>query len=84
MFLFIPVGMFISLLFYQPLTRLFSRLPLPGIVPRGMILDGLESDLKLVLSGWYATYLNSLFFLDLIRFSAAMPISIFWFAWWAI
>jgi len=81
MFLFIPFGMLISLLLYQPLTRLFSRLPLPWIVPRGMVLDEPESHLKLVLSGWYATYFNSLFSLDLIRFSAAMPISLFWFAW---
>ena len=56
MFLFIPFGMFIALVLYQPLTELFSRLPLPGIVPRGMVLDELESDLKLVLTGWYATY----------------------------
>jgi len=80
MFLFIPLGMFIALVLYQPLTRLFSRLPLPGIVPRGMELDELESDLKLVLSGWYANYyFDSWFSLDLIRFSAAMPISLFWF-----
>jgi len=50
--------MFTSLLLYRPLTRLFSRLPLPGIVPKGMVLDELESDLKLVLSGWYALYLD--------------------------
>lgn len=81
MFLFIPVGMFISLLLYRPLTRLFSRLPLPGIVPRGMVLDELESDLKLVLSGWYALYFDYLFSLDLICFSVAMPISLVWFAW---
>jgi len=62
MFLFIPVGMFVSLLLYQPLTRLFSRLPLPGIVPRGMVLDELESDLKLVLSGCVAMPISQLWF----------------------
>jgi hypothetical protein len=81
MFLFIPLGMVIALLLYQHLTRLFVRLPLPGIVPKGMALDDSESDLKLVLSGWYVGCSNSWLSLGLICFSAAMPISLFWFAW---
>jgi hypothetical protein len=81
MFLFIPLGMFIALLLYQHLTRLFARLPLPGIVPKGMALDDSESNLKLVLSGWYVAYSDCWSSLGLIRFSAAMPISLFWFAW---
>jgi hypothetical protein len=53
MFLFIPLGMFIALILYQRLTELFARLPLPGVVPKDMVLEDFESHLKLVLSGWY-------------------------------
>ena len=60
MFLFIPLGMIIALLSYQFLTELFARLPLPGIVPNGMVLDEPERNLKLVLSGWYAIYFHFL------------------------
>jgi hypothetical protein len=63
MFLFIPLGMFVSLLLYKRLTGLLARLPLPGIVPKGMVLDDSESNLKLVLSGWYAIYFQFLIFL---------------------
>ena len=74
--------MFTALVLYQPLTMLFSRLPLPGIVPRGMELDEVESGLKLVVCGWYANYyFDSWISLDLIRFSVAMPISLLWFGW---
>jgi len=51
MFLFIPLGMFIALILYQRLMELFTRLPLPGIVPKDMVLEDSESHLKLVLSG---------------------------------
>ena len=81
MFLFIPLGMLAALLPYQRLAELFARLPLPGIVPTGMVLDEAESNLKLVLSGWYAIYSDSRLSLGLIRFSFAMPVSLFWFAW---
>ncbi|KAI0306294.1 MFS general substrate transporter [Multifurca ochricompacta] len=50
MFLPIVAGMFVLIAGYQPLTRLFARLPLPGIVPQGKVLAPLESDLKLVIS----------------------------------
>jgi hypothetical protein len=59
MFLFIPLGMFIALLLYQRCVELFARLPFPGIVPKGMVLDLPESHLKLVLSGWYVVYFLS-------------------------
>jgi hypothetical protein len=59
MFLFIPLGMSIALLLYQRCVELFARLPFPGIVPKGMVLDLPESHLKLVLSGWYAVYFLS-------------------------
>jgi hypothetical protein len=72
--------MFISLLLYQHLVGLFARLPLPGIVPEGMVLDDSESNLKLVLSGWYVIFSNSWSSLGPIYFSVAMPISLFWFA----
>jgi hypothetical protein len=60
MFLFIPLGMFTALLLYRRLTALLARLPLPGIVPKGMVLDDFETNLKLVLSGWYAIYFQFL------------------------
>ena len=65
MFLFLPVGMLIALILYRRLVELFARLPLPGIVPKDMVLEDLESHLKLVLSGWYAIYFHSWFSLSL-------------------
>jgi len=61
MFLFIPLGMLIALILYQRFLELFARLPLPGIVPKDMVLEDFESHLKLVLSGWYAIYFHSCF-----------------------
>ena len=58
MFLFIPPGMFIALILYQRHTELFARLPLPGIVPKDMVLEDPESHLKLVLSGSYAIHFH--------------------------
>jgi hypothetical protein len=85
MFLFIPLGMIVALILYQRLLEVFARLPLPGVVPKDMVLEDLESQLKPVLSGWYAIYFHSWFSLAshpfLIRFSALMPICLFWFGW---
>lgn len=72
MFLFIPLGMFTALLLYRPLTALLARLPLPGIVPKGMVLDDSETNLKLVLSGWYAIHFQLLILLET-SFVSALP-----------
>jgi hypothetical protein len=58
-FLFIPLGIVIALVLSQRLTKLFDRLPLPGIVPKEVILEEYEGNLKLVLSGWYEIYIHS-------------------------
>jgi len=59
MFLFIPIGMLIVLALFQPLAKLFARLPLPGIVPKDMPLAEPESRLMFALSAWYAIYFGS-------------------------
>ena len=61
MFLFIPLGMFVALILFQRLMEVFARLPLPGVVPKDTVLEDSESQLKLVLSGWYAIYLHPWF-----------------------
>jgi hypothetical protein len=56
MFLFIPLGMPLALILCQRCTDLSSRLPLPGIVPKGQALTSAENGLVLVLPAWYATH----------------------------
>ncbi|KAI0293552.1 MFS general substrate transporter [Russula brevipes] len=62
MFLFIPIGMLIVLALFQPLAKLFARLPLPGIVPKDMPLAEPESRLMFALSACAAMPISLFWF----------------------
>ncbi|KAH9958330.1 MFS general substrate transporter [Russula dissimulans] len=49
MFLFIPVGMLMAVVLYPCLIKLFARLPLPGIKPKGRRLNEAERRLTVVI-----------------------------------
>lgn len=56
MFFFIPMGMLVALALYQRIVNLSVRLPLPGVIPKRLLLTDPENDLVVGLSAWYAIY----------------------------
>jgi hypothetical protein len=83
MFLFIPAGMLVSLVLYQRLVNLSTRVRLPGIIPKRLALTDPENNIVVGLSAWYAIYFIPGSHEGPILVSVFMTISLFWFAWCA-
>lgn len=83
MFLFIPAGMLVSLVLYQRLMDLSTRVRLPGIIPKRLALTDPENNIVVGLSAWYAIYFIPGSHEGPIFVSVFMTISLFWFAWYA-